>query len=57
MTCPFCRSFELDVTAHCDGCGQQLSVADELKLRASMPAPRTKAIEDDRFDLAQREGG
>lgn len=57
MTCPFCRSFELDVTAHCDGCGQQLSVADELKLRASMPPPRTKAIEDDRFDLAQREGG
>lgn len=55
MTCPGCHSADLDTTARCPCCGLQLSIADELRLRAQMPAPRTKAIEDDRFDLAIRE--
>jgi hypothetical protein len=55
MTCPGCHSFELSVTAHCDGCGRQLSVAEEVALRTQMPAPRTRGYQADREDFAQRE--
>lgn len=55
MTCPGCHSFELDPTAHCNGCGRQLTVAEELRLRAAMPAPRTRRYQEDKLDYAIRE--
>lgn len=53
MTCPGCHSFDLDPTMHCDGCGYQVSVAQERALRAQMPAPR-QTVQDDLLDLAER---
>lgn len=55
MTCPGCGSFELDPTMHCNGCGRQFSVAEEVALRSAMPAPRTRRYQEEREDFAVRE--
>ena len=57
LECPSCHSADLDTEARCQMCGYVLTLEQELAMKAARPAPRTRLIEDERLELALREGG